>query len=159
VFPARDGVQGAGRQADPVAELPAETAERRGGGLLQYPQAMPEATARHGIAARGAGRPADKASSGVAGVGPRHGAGERRLIRLRVADVEPRVFEVLLRFVYTDHVGTLAPDLLLPQGLEELFDAAERHLLLQMKVRAGTSLHLSAQMRVRGRGDQWDHFC
>eukprot|EP00884_Botryococcus_braunii_P013836 jgi/Botrbrau1/22453/Bobra.0091s0055.1 len=61
----------------------------------------------------------------------RRGRGD--LIRLRIGDVAPRVFSVLLDFMYTNRVEGLPPDLLLPQGLAELFDAAERHLVLHMK--------------------------
>lgn len=66
--------------------------------------------------------------------------GQAGLIRLRISDVAPRVFDVLLNFIYTNRVEGLPPDLLLPEGLAMLFDAAERHLVFHMKVCRAPSL-------------------
>ncbi len=60
-----------------------------------------------------------------------------RLPCIVVDDVSLEVFEVLLRFIYTDSVGDLGSEWAWASETQRLLDAAERYLMLSMKVCSG----------------------
>ncbi|KAK9818730.1 hypothetical protein WJX74_005054, partial [Apatococcus lobatus] len=66
---------------------------------------------------------------------PMHQEGQRRerLPCIQVDDVAADVFEVLLRFIYTDSVGELDANWAWAAETQRLLDAAERYLMLSMK--------------------------
>lgn len=61
-------------------------------------------------------------------------AGEAALPVVSVEDVEAAPFEVILQFMYTDRVDGLPAQFLEAHAASELFDGADRLLLLSMKV-------------------------
>lgn len=65
------------------------------------------------------------------------GGGRERLPCIQVDDVAADVFEVLLRFIYTDSVGELDAHWAWAGETQRLLDAAERYLMLSMKVGKG----------------------
>ena len=51
-----------------------------------------------------------------------------------VADVSAAVLTTVLEYIYSDAFQSLAPIFFTEQGAEQLFDAADRYLIFQMKV-------------------------
>ena len=84
--------------------------------------------------------PGEEAGGGTAGIGMASyvrgigNADSEALPTLAVTDVSPGVLEVMLRYMYMGTVGQLPRGFLSATGAATLFEAADRYLVLAMKV-------------------------